>query len=123
MNQVLQLITLGDIFSALSFVAAVAGAVKAISAATRRHVEKAMKPVTEEIKRVDMHARRLELLLLLNNQPAKADVIEQCYDEYKAAGGNSYMDSAIKEWRELYERDIIRERLLRPSGAELKMEN
>lgn len=57
------------------------------------------------------NGKRNEILLMVNVQPEKVDDIERAYEEYKALGGNGYVDSLIKAWREEYETDLIRTRI------------
>ena len=59
------------------------------------------------------NGKRNEILLMVNVQPEKVDDIERAYEEYKALGGNGYVDSLIKAWREEYETDLIRTRIKR----------
>lgn len=57
------------------------------------------------------NGKRNEILLMVNVQPEKVDDIERAYEEYKLLGGNGYVDSLIKAWREEYETDLIRTRI------------
>ena len=59
------------------------------------------------------NGKRNEILLMINTQPEKVDEIERAFEEYKALGGNGYIDSLIEAWREEYEKDLIKARLKR----------
>ena len=59
------------------------------------------------------NGKRNEILLMINTQPEKVDEIERSYEDYKALGGNGYIDSLIKTWREEYGKKMIKERLKR----------
>lgn len=63
------------------------------------------------------NGKRNEILLMVNVQPEKVDDIERAYEEYKALGGNGYVDSLIKAWREEYETDLIRTRIKRKGNS------
>lgn len=76
--------------------------------------------VKEDIKEVRKignnnakNGKRNEILLMINTQPEKVDEIERAFEDYKALGGNGYIDSLIESWREEYEKDLIKERLKR----------
>lgn len=57
------------------------------------------------------NGKRNEILLMINTQPEKVDEIERAFEEYKALGGNGYIDSLVQAWREEYEKDLIKERI------------
>ena len=59
------------------------------------------------------NGKRNEILLMINTQPEKVDEIERSYEDYKAVGGNGYIDSLIETWREEYGKKMIKERLKR----------
>ena len=59
------------------------------------------------------NGKRNEILLMINTQPEKVDEIERSYEDYKALGGNGYIDSLIETWREEYGKKMIKERLKR----------
>ena len=74
--------------------------------------------VKEDIKEVreighstSKNGKRNEILLMINTQPEKVDEIERAFEEYKALGGNGYIDSLVQAWREEYEKDLIKERI------------
>lgn len=76
--------------------------------------------VKEDIKEVreighsnSKNGKRNEILLMINTQPEKVDEIERSYEDYKALGGNGYIDSLIETWREEYGKKMIKERLKR----------
>lgn len=59
------------------------------------------------------NGKRNEILLMINVQPEKVDEIERAFEEYKALGGNGYIDSLVQAWREEYEKDLIKARIKR----------
>ena len=59
------------------------------------------------------NGKRNEILLMINTQPEKVDEIERSFKDYKALGGNGYIDSLIEAWREEYEREFIKTRIKR----------
>lgn len=59
------------------------------------------------------NGKRNEILLMINTQPEKVDEIERSYEDYKALGGNGYIDSLIETWREEYGKKMIKERFKR----------
>lgn len=59
------------------------------------------------------NGKRNEILLMINTQPEKVDEIERSYEDYKALGGNGYIDSLIETWREEYGKKMIKSRLKR----------
>ena len=74
--------------------------------------------VKEDIKEVreighsnSKNGKRNEILLMINTQPEKVDEIERAFEEYKALGGNGYIDNLVQAWREEYEKDLIKERI------------
>jgi hypothetical protein len=54
---------------------------------------------------------RLSVLHSIHNTPYKAEIIEAEYKKYKDLGGNSYLDSEVNEWRETYEKPLVKKRL------------
>ena len=74
--------------------------------------------VKEDIKEVreighnnSKNGKRNEILLMINTQPEKVDEIERAFEDYKALGGNGYIDSLVQAWREEYEKDLIKKRM------------
>lgn len=74
--------------------------------------------VKEDIKEVreighnnSKNGKRNEILLMINTQPEKVDEIERAFEDYKALGGNGYIDNLVQAWREEYEKDLIKERI------------
>ena len=59
------------------------------------------------------NGKRNEILLMINTRPEKVDEIERAFEEYKALGGNGYIDSLIEAWREEYGKDLIKARIKR----------
>lgn len=47
-------------------------------------------------------------------KPEKVDAIENTYDEYAKAGGNSYVSDVINVWREEYAKKAIKKRIVKP---------
>lgn len=76
-----------------------------------KSVKKEINEVREIGENNARNGKRNEILLMVNVQPEKVDDIERAYEEYKALGGNGYIDSLIKAWREEYETDLIRTRI------------
>jgi hypothetical protein len=59
-----------------------------------------------------MTALRTELLLYINAQPEKVEVIEGLLAEYNKQGGNSYITNDIAPaWREKYAKKITEGRI------------
>ena len=76
--------------------------------------------VKEDIKEVreighnnSKNGKLNEILLMINTQPEKVDEIERAFEDYKALGGNGYIDSLVQTWREEYEKDLIKARIKR----------
>ena len=74
--------------------------------------------VKEDIKEVreighsnSKNGKRNEILLMINTQPEKVDEIERAFEDYKALGGNGFIDSLVPAWREEYENDLFKERI------------
>ena len=76
-------------------------------------VKEDIKEVREIGKNNAKNGKRNEILLMINTQPEKVDEIERAFEDYKALGGNGYVDSLIKTWREEYEKDLIKARIKR----------
>ena len=76
-------------------------------------VKEDIKEVREIGRNNAKNGKRNEILLMINTQPEKVDEIERSFEEYKALGGNGYVDSLIKTWREEYEKDLIKARIKR----------
>ena len=72
-----------------------------------------MKEVREIGRNNAKNGKRNEILLMINTQPEKVDEIERAFEDYKELGGNGYIDSLIKAWREEYEKDLIQARIKR----------
>lgn len=82
-----------------------------------KSVKKEINEVREIGENNARNGKRNEILLMVNVQPEKVDDIERAYEEYKALGGNGYIDSLIKAWREEYETDLIRTRIKRKGNS------
>jgi len=68
-----------------------------ISAISKNH--ECINEIKETNAKQDLSIQRLEIMSLIQNSPEQAALILQKYDEYKKAGGNSYIDSLIEDWR------------------------
>lgn len=82
-----------------------------------KSVKKEINEVREIGENNARNGKRNEILLMVNAQPEKVDDIERAYEEYKALGGNGYIDSLIKAWRDEYETDLIRTRIKRKGNS------
>jgi hypothetical protein len=111
MEEVMAELGIIQLLAAAVFIASVITAVKTILTFTKSGKEKFLKPVIEKVERLEFETKKQDLLILIDTQPTKVDIIESVYDNYKKLGGNSYMDSLIAEWRDIYEKDIIRHQL------------
>lgn len=124
-------ITIGEIGTFVAFLAGLIGGILTLF----RHAKNGMKEmlkgefqgvndqiaeIKEDVKEVReigrnnaKNGKRNEILLMINTQPEKVDEIERAFEEYKALGGNGYIDSLIEAWREEYEKDLIKARIKR----------
>ena len=69
--------------------------------------------IKEDVDEIREIGKNNEILLMINTQPEKVDEIERSFKDYKALGGNGYIDSLIEAWREEYEREFIKTRIKR----------
>ena len=76
-------------------------------------VKEDIKEVREIGKNNAKNGKRNEILLMINTQPEKVDEIERAFEDYKALGGNGYIDSLVQTWQEEYEKDLIKARIKR----------
>jgi hypothetical protein len=76
-------------------------------------VKEDVKEVREIGRNNAKNGKRNEILLMINTQPEKVDEIERAFEDYKALGGNGYIDSLVQTWREEYEKDLIKARIKR----------
>ena len=76
-------------------------------------VKEDIKEVRDIGKNNAKNGKRNEILLMINTQPEKVDEIERAFEDYKALGGNGYIDSLVQTWREEYEKDLIKARIKR----------
>ena len=76
-------------------------------------IKEDVKEVREIGRNNSKNGKRNEILLMINTQPEKVDEIERAFEDYKALGGNGYIDSLINAWREEYEKDLIKARIKR----------
>ena len=74
-------------------------------------VKKDVDEIREIGKNNSRNGKRNEILLMINTQPEKIDEIERSFEDYKALGGNGYIDNLIEAWREEYENKVIKDRL------------
>lgn len=74
-------------------------------------IKEDVKEVREIGRNNAKNGKRNEILLMINTQPEKVDEIERAFENYKALGGNGYIDSLVQAWREEYEKDLIKERI------------
>lgn len=76
-------------------------------------IKEDVKEVREIGRNNAKNGKRNEILLMINTQPEKVDEIERAFEDYKALGGNGYIDSLVQTWREEYEKDLIKARIKR----------
>lgn len=55
--------------------------------------------IVQRLDGLDTRIRRVEILSNLSNHPEDAETILGLYDEYTKAGGNSYIQSRVDEWK------------------------
>lgn len=122
-------LTIGEIGTFVAFLAGLIGGILTLF----RHAKNGMKEmlkgefqgvndqiaeIKEDVKEVReigrnnaKNGKRNEILLMINTQPEKVDEIERAFEDYKALGGNGYIDSLVQAWREEYEKDLIKKRI------------
>ena len=124
-------ITVGEIGTFIAFLVGLIGGVLTLFRHAKNGLKEMLKgefqgvnnqiaEIKEDVKEVreigrnnDKNGKRNEILLMINTQPEKVDEIERAFEEYKALGGNGYIDSLIEAWREEYEKDLIKARIKR----------
>ena len=124
-------ITVGEIGTFIAFLVGLIGGVLTLFRHAKNGLKEMLKgefqgvnnqiaEIKEDVKEVReigrnnaKNGKRNEILLMINTQPEKVDEIERAFEDYKALGGNGYIDSLIEAWREEYEKDLIKERLKR----------
>ena len=124
-------ITVGEIGTFIAFLVGLIGGVLTLFRHAKNGLKEMLKgefqgvnnqiaEIKEDVKEVReigrnnaKNGKRNEILLMINTQPEKVDEIERAFEEYKALGGNGYIDSLIEAWREEYEKDLIKARLKR----------
>ena len=125
LSELIQTVKITELLGFLATIAAFVGTIKILLGATKKGQEKLLKPVMEkcgdlennlksnkaEFTELLLECKRMEILLLINTQPDKIDVIGKVYDEYKNLGGNSYVDMLVESWRKSYGDDIIKRRI------------
>lgn len=55
--------------------------------------------IAQQLASLDTRIRRVEILSNISNHPEDAETILGLFDEYSKAGGNSYIQSRIEEWK------------------------
>ncbi len=124
-------ITVGEIGTFIAFLIGLIGGVLTLFRHAKNGLKEMLKgefqgvnnqisEIKEDVKEVReigrnnaKNGKRNEILLMINTQPEKVDEIERAFEEYKALGGNGYIDSLIEAWREEYEKDLIKARIKR----------
>nr|DAT36929.1 MAG TPA: hypothetical protein [Caudoviricetes sp.] len=124
-------ITVGEIGTFIAFLVGLIGGVLTLFRHAKNGLKEMLKgefqgvnnqiaEIKEDVKEVReigrnnaKNGKRNEILLMINTQPEKVDEIERAFEEYKALGGNGYIDSLIEAWREEYEKDLIKARIKR----------
>jgi hypothetical protein len=124
-------ITVGEIGTFVAFLVGLIGGVLTLFRHAKNGLKEMLKgefegvnnqiaEVKEDVKEVReigrnnaKNGKRNEILLMINTQPEKVDEIERSFEEYKALGGNGYIDSLVQTWREEYEKDLIKARIKR----------
>jgi len=69
------------------------------------------KDIRQKVMLLEMQILKMNIQLLIYNQPNKVQVILELYKQYKDLGGNSYIDLLIKEWQEEFAIHTIDERI------------
>lgn len=97
--------TIRGIFTRLGIadIASIITALLAVLAVTKRGRAWLIKPATDDTKELFLGQKRQELLFLIHAYPKNMEKIETVYTEYKALGGNSYIDGIVLSWRKQYE--------------------
>lgn len=122
-------ITVGEIGTFVAFLVGLIGGVLTLFRYAKNGMKEMLKgefqgvnnqiaEIKEDVKEVReigrnnaKNGKRNEILLMINTQPEKVDEIERAFEDYKALGGNGYIDSLINAWREEYEKDLIKARI------------
>lgn len=55
--------------------------------------------IVQRLDSLDTRIRRVEILSNISNHPEDAETILGLFDEYTKAGGNSYIQSRVGEWK------------------------
>ena len=124
-------ITVGEIGTFIAFLVGLIGGVLTLFRHAKNGLKEMLKgefqgvnnqiaEIKEDVKEVReigrnnaKNGKRNEILLMINTQPEKVDEIERAFEDYKALGGNGYIDSLVQTWREEYEKDLIKARIKR----------
>ena len=124
-------LTIGEISGIVAFIGGLIGGIITLIKYAKNGLEGMLKDefqgvndqiaeVKEDVKEVReigrnnaKNGKRNEILLMINTQPEKVDEIERAFEDYKALGGNGYIDSLVQTWREEYEKDLIKARIKR----------
>lgn len=59
----------------------------------------------QNTKDMNMRMRRLEIQMNISHNPEDAETILSLYDEYRKAGGNSYIQDRVEQWHEKYKQE------------------
>jgi predicted membrane-bound mannosyltransferase len=64
-----------------------------------------LKEVKDEIREDKLETKRNSILYLITFIPENSVAIMRAYDEYKALGGNSYIDDVFYRWKAEYNKN------------------
>lgn len=124
-------LTIGEISGIVAFIGGLIGGIITLIKYAKNGLKEMLKgefegvnnqiaEIKEDVKEVReigrnnaKNGKRNEILLMINTQPEKVDEIERAFEDYKALGGNGYIDSLVQTWREEYEKDLIKARIKR----------
>lgn len=95
-------ITLGDIATWATFIAAFGGSVLAIVSGVKKVVEKLLEPIKKQIKGVDMENCKNYLVTFLascergeTHDQIELERFHEQFSHYQAIGGNSYIKDKV----------------------------
>lgn len=69
-----------------------------------------LKEQNEFLKGLEIRMLRLEIVNTIKHFPNEQSKIMALYDEYKAKGGNSYIDEIFNEWTRLTDKKPVKRR-------------
>lgn len=55
--------------------------------------------IMAQLSEMDTRIRRVEILSNISNHPEDEETILGLYDDYTKAGGNSYIQARVEEWK------------------------